>query len=149
MPEAPRSLFERTRDVRDRLANDVDLWVATAGGDAPYLIPLSFLWDGTELLVATPSASITSRNLISTGRARLGLGLTRDVVLIDGTAESIAIENLPIEVGDAFALKTGFDPRSLSTPYTYFRLCPVRIQAWREANELDGREVMRDGSWLV
>jgi hypothetical protein len=24
-----------------------------------------------------------------------------------------------------------------------------RIQAWREANELDGRTLMRDGRWVV
>jgi hypothetical protein len=50
---------------------------------------------------------------------------------------------------DLFAAKTGFDPRRLATPYLYFRVRPRRIQAWREANELDGRELMRDGEWLV
>jgi len=25
---------------------------------------------------------------------------------------------------------------------------PVRIDAWREADELDGRELMREGRWL-
>jgi hypothetical protein len=149
MPEAPRSRSDRTRDVLDRLTNDVDLWVATASADAPYLIPLSYLWDGTHLLIATPSASTTSKNLMITGKVRLGLGLTRDVVLIEGISESIAKADLPVEIGDAFAEKTGFDPRNLATSYTYFRIRPVRIQAWREANELDGRDVMRDGAWIV
>jgi hypothetical protein len=27
--------------------------------------------------------------------------------------------------------------------------CAGRLQAWREANELAGRELMRDGHWLV
>jgi hypothetical protein len=26
---------------------------------------------------------------------------------------------------------------------------PRRIQAWREVNELPGRELMRDGHWLA
>ena len=28
-------------------------------------------------------------------------------------------------------------------------ISPRRIQAWREANELPDRELMRDGQWLV
>ena len=42
-----------------------------------------------------------------------------------------------------------FDPRRLSGPYTYFRIHPRRLQAWREADELEDRELMRDGHWLV
>jgi hypothetical protein len=52
-------------------------------------------------------------------------------------------------LGDAFAAKTGFDPRTLTTAYSYFRVAPRVVQAWREANELSGREVMRAGRWVV
>jgi hypothetical protein len=45
--------------------------------------------------------------------------------------------------------RTGFGPRVLATPYRWFRISPRRIQAWREVNELPGRELMRDGRWLV
>jgi hypothetical protein len=49
-----------------------------------------------------------------------------------------------------FAARTGFDPRGLAPPpYRWFRVSPRRIQAWREVNELPGRELMRDGRWLV
>ena len=51
--------------------------------------------------------------------------------------------------GDRFVARTGFDPRSLATPYRWFRISPRRIQAWREVDELPGRELMRDGRWLV
>jgi hypothetical protein len=133
-----------------RLEEDVDLWVATADGGTgvPYLVPLSFLWDGTALLIATPTASPTGRNLLATGTVRLGIGPTRDVVLIEGTAEPLPVADLTDEIGDAFAVKTGFDPRELTTPYTYFRITPQRIQAWREADELEGRDLMRGGAWL-
>jgi hypothetical protein len=59
------------------------------------------------------------------------------------------LHNIGKEVGDAFAAKTGFDPRRLRDPYLYFRIQPRRLQAWREANELTGRELMRGGDWLV
>ncbi len=145
-----RDARERKRDALHRLAHDIDLWVATADSDGiPYLVPLSYLWDGATLLLATPATSPTGRNLQASGEVRLGLGPTRDVVLITGTVQTLAASEIPPELGDAFAARTGFDPRQLTTPYLYFRVQPRRLQAWREANELDGRELMRDGEWII
>jgi hypothetical protein len=148
MLPAPRTQQQRKQDALDRLERDIDAWVATAdpGGGTPYLVPLSFLWDGEHILLATPSSSPTGRNLQAMGRVRLGIGPTRDLVLIEATVQ--AAGEIPDEVGDAFAAKTGFDPRQLAG-YLYFRLHPQRLQAWREANELEGRDLMRDGRWLV
>ncbi|GLP69513.1 nitroimidazol reductase NimA-like FMN-containing flavoprotein (pyridoxamine 5'-phosphate oxidase superfamily) [Streptomyces sp. SAI-126] len=151
-PQPPRPAEQRKQDTLHRLEHDEDVWVATApddGSGVPYLVPLSFLWDGSTLLLATPAASPTGRNLKATGRVRLGLGPTRDVVMIEGTAETVTQAELSEEEGDRFASGTGFDPRQLTTPYLYFRVRPLRVQAWREANELTGRELMRDGQWLV
>ncbi|MFI9815580.1 pyridoxamine 5'-phosphate oxidase family protein [Saccharothrix variisporea] len=143
----PRALQERLRDTRARLDGDVDLWVATSHPrDGVHLIPLSFLWDGTAFLISTPYASVTARNLRADGRVRLSLGPTRDVVVVEGAAEPV--EDLDVGVGDAFAERTGFDPRKEDDRYQYFRIVPRRIQAWREANELRGRDLMRDGRWL-
>ncbi|MGX5186331.1 pyridoxamine 5'-phosphate oxidase family protein [Streptomyces avermitilis] len=146
-----RTAKQRMQDTLNRLELDVDAWVSTAGADggAPYLVPLSYLWDGETFLVATPAASPTGRNLSETGRVRLGIGPTRDLVLVEGTALPLEPAGLPDGVGDTFAEKTGFDPRRLTTSYLYFRISPRRVQAWREANELSGRELMRDGQWLV
>ena len=152
MTPPARTLEQRTRDTLARLEREVDAWVATADPTTgtPYLIPLSFLWDGETLLVATPAASPTSRNLQATGRVRVGVGPTRDLVLIDGRADMLADGELPAETGDRFAAHTGFDPRLLADDdYRFFRIRPRRIQAWREANELEGRDLMRDGRWLV
>ena len=151
MTPPPRTPQQRRRDTLGRLEGDVDAWVATAGAadGTPYLVPLSFLWDGDTLLIATPSSSPTARNLQATGKVRLGIGPTRDLVLIEGTVgEILPAAAVPDEVGDAFAAKSGFDPRQL-TGYSYFRIHPRRLQAWREANELKGRQLMDDGQWLV
>jgi Pyridoxamine 5'-phosphate oxidase len=147
----PRTRHQRKQDALDRLDRDIDAWVATAGrdGGTPYLVPLSFLWDGIDLLVATPSSSPTSRNLQATGKVRLGIGPTRDLVLIEGAAQALAAAEITEQIGDAFAAKTGFDPRQLTTSYLYFRIRPQRVQAWRESNELEDRELMRGGHWLV
>ena len=149
MTPPPRNLQQRRRDTLDRLDGDVDAWVATADAadGTPYLVPLSFLWDGRALVIATPSSSPTARNLQATGKARLGIGPTRDLVLVEGTVgEVLPAAEVPEELGDAFAAKAGFDPRQLSG-YRYFRIHPQRLQAWREANELEGRELMAGGQW--
>ncbi len=149
MTHPPRAPAQRRADTLARLSSDVDAWVATARGDAPHLIPLSFLWDGTRLLLATPDNSVTARNLRATGRARLTLGTTRDVVVIDGTAESLPLAAVPSAIADAFAARTGFDPRRSLSRMEFIWIRPTRIQAWREEKELPGRDLMRDGAWLA
>ncbi|MGC4857185.1 pyridoxamine 5'-phosphate oxidase family protein [Micromonospora sp. DT4] len=147
--EPPRSRDERLRDTRGRLENDIDLWVATSGSPGgAHLVPLSFLWDGSVFLISTPRASVTGRNLLGDRRVRLSLGTTRDVVIVDGAAEAVDTADLGHERRAAFAARTGFDPSGSAEPYQYFVIRPRRVLAWREANELKGRVLMRDGSWL-
>jgi hypothetical protein len=148
-PEPPRSAADRKRDTLARLDHDIDAWVASADRDGnAYLVPLSFVWDGTAFTLATVESSPTGRNLRASGRVRLAIGLTRDVVLIDGTVEAFSRETVPAELADAFAARL-WDARVGTTRYAYFRVTPRRIQAWREENELAGRDLMRDGHWLV
>ena len=124
--------------------------MASASADgAPYLVPLSFDWDGEALLMATPKDSPTGRNLAASRAVRLALGHTRDVSVIDGEVEVLEIDALAQELSNGFVARTGFDPRAEAAPYRWFRIFPRRIQAWREANELPDRELMRHGRWLV
>jgi nitroimidazol reductase NimA-like FMN-containing flavoprotein (pyridoxamine 5'-phosphate oxidase superfamily) len=132
------------------LGREIDCWVATCdpGSGAPHLVPLSFAWDGSTVLLSTSAASPTGRALAATRRARLGIGATRDIVMVDGRIEVIEAADLSTGEGDRFAARTGFDPRMLRSRDPYFRLRPTRIQAWREENELADRDLMRDGVWL-
>ena len=150
MSAEPRSRADRCRDTQHRLTHDIDVWVASASADGkPYLVPLSFDWDGAAVLVATPTNSPTGKNLDRSRVARLALGPTRDVTMIEADVEVIEIGELPQEQGDRFAARSGFDPRGLTSSYRWFRITPRRIQAWREVDELTERELMRDGRWLV
>ncbi len=143
-----RSHVQRKSDTLGKLQSEVDVWVASAGEDGEaYLVPLSYYWDGSTLTLATARGNRTARNLIRAGRARVALGPTRDVVVVDGTVEAVAI-GTDVELEDAHARATGFDPRTLAAEYVYLRITPLRIQAWREENELAGRDLMRDGRWL-
>jgi hypothetical protein len=145
-----RMAAQRMRDTLHRLEHDVDAWVSTAGvAGVPCLVPLCFWWDGKSLLIATRSTNPTSRNLLTTGRARVAIGPTRDVVVIEANSRAVPAAELPAKIGDAYAAKTGWDPRRLPAAHIYFFLAPYLIQAWREINELEGRDLMRDGRWLL
>jgi hypothetical protein len=146
--EPPRTRAERRQDTLAKLEREVDLWVASADerGDA-YLLPLSYHWDGSTLTIATPRSSRTARNLTRAGWARVALGPTRDVVIIEGPVEALPVGADP-ELEDAHAAAAGFDPRAQPEEHVYLRLAPRTILAWREANELQGRRLMREGEWL-
>ena len=143
-----RTRSQRRIDTLAKLRSEVDLWVASAdetGG--AYLVPLSYYWDGSTLTIATPRASRTAVNLVRASWARVALGPTRDVVIIDGRVDAIPI-GTDSGLEDAHAAATGFDPRTLAEEYVYLRITPDTVQAWREANELAGRQLMRRGEWL-
>jgi hypothetical protein len=146
---APRPGSQRRIDVLAKLRSEVDLWVASADAEGgAYLVPLSFYWDDSALTIATPRASRTAVNLIRAGWARVALGPTRDVVIIEGPVEAIPI-GTDAALEDAHARAVGFDPRELTDEYLYLRITPHEIQAWREANELAGRQMMHRGEWLA
>jgi Pyridoxamine 5'-phosphate oxidase len=148
MPAPARSRAQRRIDVLAKLRTDVDLWVASADeSGGAYLVPLSYVWDDSALTIATPRASRTAKNLVRAGWARVALGTTRDVVIVEGPVEAIPI-GTDTRLEDAHAQATGFDPRTLAEVYVYLRITPHSIQAWREANELEGRQLMRRGEWL-
>jgi hypothetical protein len=129
---------------------EADVWVATASpAGREYLVPLSYAWDGEHVILATEPGFVTARNISASGRARLGFGPTRDVVIVDAElAGSVETASAPAELADHYARQSGWDPRDEPAPYVYLLMRPVRIQAWREANELEGRTIMRDGVWL-
>jgi hypothetical protein len=145
-PEVPRHASQRVKDALGRLRGDDDLWIATAMDGQPWLVPLSFHWTGSALLMATLRRSATYRNLAAGGTARVALGHTRDVVMIDGDVD--LPEQLPTAEADAVAAASGYDPRH--EPGTgYIRLVPRRIQSWRTVEELPERLIMQDGAWVA
>lgn len=150
MSTGPRSRAQRRRETEHRLTHDDAVWVASASADgAPYLVPMSFDWDGEALLMATLPDSTTGRNLAATRAARLGLGPSHDVSMIEGDVEILDIDALPQERSNRYTARTGFDPRRSATRYRWFRIAPNRIQAYRESGEMPDRDLMSEGRWLV
>lgn len=149
--DEPRSPARRKADTLAKLGEvEADVWVATASAAGrEFLVPLSYAWDGRHVVIATVASFVTARNILASGRARLGFGPTRDVVLIDVVlAASGTADEVP-ESAEAYARQADWDPRQEPDPYLYLLLRPVAIQAWRQANELDGKWLMRDGEWLT
>jgi len=144
---APRPLAQRLADTRARLENDVDLWIASAHDDQPWLVPISFVWWEGEIWIASMGGARTQRNLSASSVVRLALGELRDVVIVDGRAEVEPMESTPKRVLEIYGEKqNGSDPSSWAD--SLIRVRPTKVQAWRESNELDGRHLMRSGRWL-
>ena len=149
MPE-PRDPATRKADaLRQLTAPAADAWVATAStAGEPYLVPLSLAWVDDRAVIALDANSVTARNLSSGRRARLAVGPTRDLVLLDAELErSVGVDD-DADLGAAYAAQADWDPRGLGG-YVFLVLRPTKIQTWRESNELAGRVVLRDGAWTV
>jgi hypothetical protein len=148
----PRPFAQRKADALALLsASAADAWVATASSDGQaYLVPLSIGWTGKSIVLVTETRSVTAKNVLHATRARLAVGGTRDVVMIDTElAGDHALGDAPAPLVEAFISQSGWDPRndSNATAYRLFELRPVRLQAWREGNEITGRTLMRNAAW--
>jgi hypothetical protein len=150
MPPDIRDRETRKADTLALLTTPaVDVWVATASATgAPYLVPVSLAWVDERVVIAVAASSVTARNLTASGDARLAVGPTRDVVMIDAVLErSVGVAD-DDQLGTAYVAQADWDPRR-DTGYVFLVLRPMRVQAWREANEIPGRTLMRDGTWLT
>ena len=149
-PTGPRDAATRKADTLAMWSTpEIDVWVATASaaGEA-HLVPLSLAWTEERLVVAVQERSRTARDLTASGRARLAVGPTRDVTMVDAVLERVVPTAESGTLGEAYAAQADWDPRG-SAGYVYLVLRPERVQAWREADEIAGRTLMRDGAWLV
>jgi pyridoxamine 5'-phosphate oxidase-like protein len=146
----PRDRETRKADTLAMLATPaIDVWVATASAaGAPHLVPVSLAWFDQRIVIAVEAKSVTARNLTSSGQARLAVGPSRDVTMIDVVLEKTVDVAAEEALGRAYVAQADWDPRG-DTGYAFLVLRPVRVQAWREANEIPGRTLMRDGAWLV
>lgn len=153
--EEPRGLGQRKADALAKLGTPtLDGWVASAsvskrGSARAHVVPLSLVWLDGRVLISVEADSVTARNVQEHGTARIAIGPTRDVVVIDAVFEkAVAVSEAP-ELADAYAGQADWDPRTASGEWVYMVLRPERIQAWRESNELAGRTLMREGAWLA
>ncbi|HEY4889651.1 MAG TPA: pyridoxamine 5'-phosphate oxidase family protein [Candidatus Dormibacteraeota bacterium] len=145
-----RTAEARKADVLAALEGQRDLWLATTdSAGRPHLIAISAWWDGHDVVVATTVTSRTAANLAARPGVRLAAGSTADAIMIDATIVESAAANEAPELADGFAKAVGWDPREVGEGWAFYRLRPIRIQAYRGYDELEGREVMRNSRWLA
>jgi predicted pyridoxine 5'-phosphate oxidase superfamily flavin-nucleotide-binding protein len=143
-----RTAEARKADVLATLGRQKDVWLATADRSGrPHIIAVSAWWDGERLVVATRAASRTARNLAANPVARLALGSPADATLIDVAAAS-AIPVDDEDLASGFTKTMGWDPRTVGEGWVFIPLEPVRIQAYKGYDELEGRDVMKASRWL-
>lgn len=155
---AVRTGRERKADALARLqARHAETWVASASSAGiPHLVPLSLAWHGERVILSVDRQSVTAQNIIASSRARLALGETSDVVIIDARlAEAVNLEDAHPSLARAFADQADWDPLwsddlpASHTGYVFLCLQPERVQVWRHVSEHPGRTVMRESRWVV
>jgi hypothetical protein len=145
-----RSTAQRKSDAIEKLNRDEDVWVATADDRGiAHLVPLSLFWHDGMVIIAVEAASRTARNVSASGQARLALGPTRDVVMIDARASVVARQDAGPAITGGYRERTGWEPGADGGEWVYVLLKPARIQVWRDVEEIAGRTVMADGTWLA
>jgi general stress protein 26 len=147
-----RSPEERKAGALAKLtAVNANVWVASSSPTgAVHLVPVSHTWNGNQIVLATEPESRTVANVAANPRVRLALGDTRDVVTIDAVlTETVPESKAPVALAEGYAAQAGWDPRTDRGDYVYLVLGPERIQVWREAEDLAGRTVMRNGAWVA
>ena len=94
---------------------------------------------------------MTVGNLDAGSDIRLAFGTTRDVVAMDGSVEMLAVADGGPRL-ERYVEKFTWDPRiadELWGEWVVVVVSPTRLRVWREANEIEGRTLMREGTWLV
>jgi len=127
-----------------------DVWVATADRHGrPHLVPFSLDWDGSHVIASTSTNSPTVRNVKASGLARLSVGDTRDVLLLDVQVKLVPVTEADPRVSEHFNARNHWDPRTTTTgDWVYLIMTPESVQAWQNEEELEGRTLMREGHWL-
>jgi general stress protein 26 len=146
----PRTPQQRVADALARLESEADAWITTSSSSGePHLIPLSLAWDGQRILMATPSSTLTVRNVQVNPEVRIALGDTQDVVVLRATAEAKPLESLDQSTLDEFVARVGWTPRPEEGPWTMLVMTPYLVHAWNGIEEFDGRTIMSDGRWIT
>jgi hypothetical protein len=150
MTEAMPNLAQRKTTALHKLAHEKYLWFATANGSGgPHLVPLGFVWRDERMVLASSSTNRTIGNVRETGVARVALGQTDDVVMIDGPVQLVGVDSIDTTVAAEYEQKYAVDPREIPG-WTFLQLTPERIQVFRDAPEpTQARTVMSAGAWRV
>ena len=138
----------RKRDVLAFLEKNGHYWLSTAEiGGGPHVIAVSGLWDGSGMTITTRGNSKTARNMAMNPLVVLVGGDPSDAIVIQASViETVPVEDSPRMVGE-WKAAMGWDPSQLGD-WTFYRLRPSGIKAFRGYDEIQGRDVMIRSRWV-
>ncbi|MEV3927522.1 pyridoxamine 5'-phosphate oxidase family protein [Actinomadura coerulea] len=146
----PRSLTERRAHARERLETGFQMWLATGSdGHGAHLIPVAYAWDGSALYTAAFAKSRTVANIKAHPQARIALGDTTDVIMIDTTASLIDVPDIDADIAENYAKVSTAPPHPpgghirLPTPAPQAHPSLERLSRIRWAHGHAGRPMAR------
>ncbi len=143
------STSERQADALRRLDQEESVWIATGNDQGlPHFIPVSPAWDGTSVLVATPTYSPTVRNALASGWARAALDSTADVVIFDADAEVVDFSTVSPDLLKTYVDRGGWNPNDQPGDWSLLVLTPRVVLSWNSVAEIEGRIIMQ-GGWFA
>jgi hypothetical protein len=145
-----RDVATRKKDVLETLAKNGRFWLGTADPTGkPHVIAVSAWWESEEFVVATLGSSRTARNIEMNPRVTMATGAFNDAIVIHAQMiESRAVEDSP-DLAKGFKAVMGWEPGEVGPGWIFLRLRPTKIQAFRDYEEIEGRDVMLRSRWLA
>ena len=143
-----RDVKTRKADVLAVLEGQGHYWLATAHDERPHAIGVSAWWTDDQLVVTTLGTSRTAQNMTPGAQVVLLHGDPGDAVVIYAEVIGGLPAKEAIELAGGFERAMGWQPGD-DSGWTFFRLRPTRIQAFRGYDEIEGRDVMKGGRWLA
>ena len=113
---AARTPEKRKADALLKLeAVESKVWVGSASRTSDvHLVPVTHTWNGSQVVLATGPRSRTVSNMTANPKARLALGETRDVVMIDVILiEAVPASDAPAARAEGYAAQAGWDARKI------------------------------------
>lgn len=115
----------------ERLAASRNYWIGTTGPDGrPHAAPVWGLWLEDGFHFGTSRASRKGRNLDRDPRVAVHLESGDEVVILEGTVETIALDD---RIADVYTAKYDYRPNPADAEgERWYRLRPARALAWLE-----------------
>jgi hypothetical protein len=132
VPNDPR-LWITWAHATGKLEKEEVYWVSTSGMDGrPHAAPVWGIWKGDRLYFETDPRSVKGKNLLANPRIAAHVQDGLDVVIIEGTAETLARKGAFGALKKDFQKKYDYEPDwSDSGGQVVFEVTPKVIHAWR------------------
>jgi PPOX class probable F420-dependent enzyme len=132
---------DQGKHIDARLRSEFIIWLSTVRPDGrPHLVPVWFLWNGSEVLIFSQPNNQKIRNLRKNPNVRLALesfGKGEDVVMFDGKARLAPVHSVAATLPEyaqkysAMIREMGWTPDSMAAEYSQpIYITPERFLSW-------------------